>query len=151
MDLYSAYHGLPLEPLSRLQYLQFQILLSLVLIQSSTKKRKVSTICFIEIVFFKKVVSSAYGQQQWQWSKIVKPLIPGFDFIRWNKICKAKIRKQKLGYLGGCLSQAEYLAVVPPWRTHNFWSPNQTFTHEMKFLLKSYFCKAEIDKLSSNE
>ena len=98
---------MPLEPLSRLQYLQFQILLSLVLIQSSTKKRKVSTICFIEIVFFKKVVSSAYGQQQWQWSKIVKPLITGSDFIRWDKICKAKIRKLKLGYLGGRLSQAE--------------------------------------------
>ena len=38
LDLYNAYHRLSLGPLSGLQYLQFQILLSLVLIQKSAKK-----------------------------------------------------------------------------------------------------------------
>ena len=58
LDLHDAYRRLPLEPLSGLQYPQFPILLCLVLIQDSTKKIKVSTICFTEIVSCKKKVAS---------------------------------------------------------------------------------------------
>ena len=57
-DLYNTYHRLSLEPLLGLQYPQFHILLNLVLILKSTEKKwKVSTICFK-----KKVVSSAYAE-----------------------------------------------------------------------------------------
>ena len=38
-DLYNAYHRLPLEPLSGLQYPQFKTLLNLVLILKSMKKK----------------------------------------------------------------------------------------------------------------
>ena len=40
LDIYSAYRRLPLEPLSGLQYPQFQILWSLVLIHKSTTKNE---------------------------------------------------------------------------------------------------------------
>ena len=49
LDLYNAYHRLPLEPPSELQYPQFQILLSLVLIQKN--KKKVSNIEIVYIVY----------------------------------------------------------------------------------------------------
>ena len=58
-DLYNAYHRLPLEPLSGLQYPQFQILLNMVLIlkniKKKKKKKKVSTICFTEIYSRKRL------------------------------------------------------------------------------------------------
>ena len=58
--IYTTRTRLPLEPFLGLQYPQFQIFSNLVLIQKSTKKNQVSTICFIEIISFKKkIVSSA--------------------------------------------------------------------------------------------
>ena len=62
LDLYNTYNRLLLEPLSGIHCLQFQIWLSLVLIQKSLKKI-VPTMCFIERVSCKKKgVSSAYTE-----------------------------------------------------------------------------------------
>ena len=62
-DLYNAYHRLPLEPLSGLQYPQFQILLNMVLILKNIKKKKKSVNHMLyRNIFKKKVVSSAYAE-----------------------------------------------------------------------------------------
>ena len=51
LDLHNVNHRMLLEHLSGLQYPQFQILLSLVSIQKSTKKKlKGSAMCIIEIL-----------------------------------------------------------------------------------------------------
>ena len=46
-------------------------------------------------------------------------------------------------------SSMKYFVVAPPLRTHDCW--DKIFTHETKFLLKSYFFKVETNRLWSDE